>query len=120
MSIFIYPPRPRVNFASGRLCPHDAAEAIYNIRPYVDFPGKVYVHFKIDNATLAGIATLPADEDVDFVSLKLGRAVDIERRRNQYARKCKGEEIGWAFYYETQHSKLLGAFPHARRVDSSL
>ncbi|KAJ6491073.1 hypothetical protein C8R45DRAFT_928895 [Mycena sanguinolenta] len=100
----------------GRLCPHEAAEAIYNIRPYADFPGKVYVHLKIDNATLAGIATLPADEDVDFVSLKLGRAVDIERRRTQYARECKGQEIVWAFYYETQHCKLLAAHFNAEAL----
>ena len=80
----------------------------------------MYVHFKSDNTTLAGIATLPANEDVDFVSLKLGRAVDIERRRTQYARECKGEEIVWAFYYKTQHCKLLGAFLPARRFSGSL
>ncbi|KAJ7191666.1 hypothetical protein B0H12DRAFT_1246258 [Mycena haematopus] len=94
------------------LSPHDAAEALLNLQPYLDFPGKVYVHLKTDDSTLAVIATLPANADVDYLSAKVGRSIDIDRRRNEYARQCKGEELCWAYYYETAKCKLLERLTH--------
>ncbi|KAJ7503606.1 hypothetical protein B0H11DRAFT_2222232 [Mycena galericulata] len=93
--------------------PFDAAEATFNLRLYKPtVPGKVYVHARANKEVLAGLAFIPADEDVDHVDLKHGRTNDIDRRRGEYARKCKGEEIIWCYYYETQHTKLLERLVH--------
>ncbi|KAJ7195594.1 hypothetical protein B0H12DRAFT_1082171 [Mycena haematopus] len=99
-------------FSSRRLPPDAAAEALFNVQPYLDFPGKIYVHLKPDDATLAVIAALPANEEVDYLSVKVGRSIDVDRRRKEYARKCEGEQLCWAFYYETAKCKLLEGLVH--------
>ncbi|KAJ7467392.1 hypothetical protein B0H11DRAFT_1921429 [Mycena galericulata] len=96
-----------------------AAEATYNLRLYKpEGPGKIYVQLRGNKQVLDVLAVLPAGQPVDHVDLKLGRTDDIERRRGEYARDCKGEEIVWCFYYETQHAKLLGSIwvPNARHI----
>ena len=115
-------PRGRIqaNSSSRRLPPFEAAEALFNIQPYLDLSGKVYVHLKPDDETMAAIPTMPANEEVDYLSLKIGRTGDLERRRGEYEHTCVGEEICWAFYYETSKVKLVGAFRVSVPEESAL
>ncbi|KAJ7751566.1 hypothetical protein DFH07DRAFT_774811 [Mycena maculata] len=90
------------------LDPIERAEATYNLRPYKpEVPGVVYTNYRANHKILDGVATAPTDEEVDWVDLKAGRTNDIDRRRGEYTRDCKGEEIAWAYYYPTNRPKLL-------------
>ncbi|KAJ7743518.1 hypothetical protein DFH07DRAFT_777434 [Mycena maculata] len=90
------------------LDPIERAEATYNLRPYKpEVPGVVYTNYRANHKILDGVATAPTDEEVDWVDLKAGLTNDIDRRRGEYTRDCKGEEIAWAYYYPTNRPKLL-------------
>ncbi|KAJ7445516.1 hypothetical protein B0H11DRAFT_1930511 [Mycena galericulata] len=94
-----------------RLCdPLEAAEATFNLRLYKKHAGMVYVQYRMNQEELDRVAFMPADQEADYIDLKIGETSDIERRRDDYTRVCVGENIGWAFYYETQHVQLLGIF----------
>ncbi|KAJ7739220.1 hypothetical protein DFH07DRAFT_965767 [Mycena maculata] len=95
------------------LDPVERAEAIYNLQPYKpEVPGVVYTNYRANHKILDGVATAPTDEEVDWVDLKAGRTNDIDRRRGEYTRDCKGEDIAWAYYYPTNRPKLLEALVH--------
>ncbi|KAJ6607951.1 hypothetical protein B0H10DRAFT_2194612 [Mycena sp. CBHHK59/15] len=53
-------------------------------------------------------STIPDDEDLDYLDIKVGEAIYIDARCASYA-KCDGEEIIWCFYYPTSHPKLIGS-----------
>ncbi|KAJ7443912.1 hypothetical protein B0H11DRAFT_2250340 [Mycena galericulata] len=96
-----------------RLCdPLEAAEATFNLRLYKKHAGVVYVQYKMNQDELDRVAFMPADQEADYIDLKIGETSDIERRRDDYTRVCVGENIGWAFYYETQHVQLLERLTH--------
>ncbi|KAJ7767884.1 hypothetical protein DFH07DRAFT_954775 [Mycena maculata] len=95
------------------LDPIERAEATYNLRPYKpEVPGVVYTNYRANHKILDGVATTLTDEEVDWVDLKAGRTNDIDRRRGEYTRDCKGEEIAWVYYYPTNRPKLLEALVH--------
>ncbi|KAJ7488487.1 hypothetical protein B0H11DRAFT_2230020 [Mycena galericulata] len=90
-----------------------AAEATFNTRLYKpEKEGKVYLQLRRNDEVYNSIAYLPADEEIDYINLKFGRTGDIERRRGEYERDCKGEEIVWGYYYHTKHVKLLERLVH--------
>ncbi|KAJ7752225.1 hypothetical protein DFH07DRAFT_960661 [Mycena maculata] len=93
--------------------PMQRAEATFNLQLFDDdIPGFVYTNYRANHQILEGLATAPADEEVDWVDLKSGRTNDIERRRGEYTRDCKGEEIAWGYCYPTNRPKLLEALIH--------
>jgi hypothetical protein len=57
--------------------------------------------------------TIPDDENLDYLDIKVGETADIDVRRALYA-KCEGEEIMWCFYYPTSSPKLIGMYLYGR------
>ncbi|KAF8144792.1 hypothetical protein K438DRAFT_1782508 [Mycena galopus ATCC 62051] len=96
---------------SRRLTPPDACDALLNLRPYLEQPGHVYVHVRLNKDVLQNPPTIPDDEELDYLDIKVGEAIDMDARRAAYA-KCDGEEILWCFYYRTDHPKLIERLTH--------
>ncbi|KAF8125847.1 hypothetical protein K438DRAFT_1790940 [Mycena galopus ATCC 62051] len=92
---------------SRRMPPTDACAALLNLRPYLEKPGHVYVHVRLNWDILQNAPTIADDDDLDYLDIKVGKAIDMDARRAGYA-KCDGEEIIWCFYYKTDHPKLIG------------
>ncbi|KAF8135932.1 hypothetical protein K438DRAFT_1786692 [Mycena galopus ATCC 62051] len=90
-----------------RMPPTDACAALLNLRPYLEKPGHVYVHVRLNWDILQNAPTIADDDDLDYLDIKVGKAIDMDARRAGYA-KCDGEEIIWCFYYKTDHPKLIG------------
>ncbi|KAF8181992.1 hypothetical protein K438DRAFT_1975938 [Mycena galopus ATCC 62051] len=103
--------RNQILTAIRRMPPPDACDALLNIRPYLEQPGVVYAHIRINWNVLANPPTIPDDEQLDYLDLKVGQTTDIDARRAAYA-KCEGEEILWCFYYATDHPKLIERLTH--------
>ncbi len=93
----------------ARRDPLEAAQGYFNVRPYKEHAGVVYVHLRPNWEVLDQAGELPAEE-MDWVDLKVGETGDLERRRNDYERDCIGEPIAWAYCYKTAHAKLVGEF----------
>ena len=89
--------------------PHDACDALSNIRPHLepDGGGCVYVHLRPNWEQLQLLPTTLLDQELDYVDLKIGQTSDIARRRVEYD-KCVGEPIVWCFFYPTAFPKLIG------------
>ena len=104
---FFFPPWSLVSGRSRRMNPHDACDALSNIRPYLEHLGVVYVHLRPNWEALDNLPSIPADEEVDYLDFKIGETSDIVRRRAEYD-KCVGEPIIWCFYYPTAFPKLVG------------
>ncbi|KAJ7445571.1 hypothetical protein B0H11DRAFT_1930566 [Mycena galericulata] len=102
----------RIRRERAYIDPMDAAEAYFNLRPYLEKPGLVYVHMRRNAAMFGSIPTRPAGEEVDWVDVKPGRATDLAARRESYADKCVGVELAWQYCYETKYSVLLERLVH--------
>ncbi|KAJ7240116.1 hypothetical protein B0H12DRAFT_1237386 [Mycena haematopus] len=96
---------------SRRMTPHDACDALVNVRPYLEHVGYVYVHLRPYWDALDALPSIPDDEDVDYLDFKIGETSDIDARRVGYA-KCRGEPIAWCFYYPTAFPKLIERLTH--------
>jgi hypothetical protein len=69
-----------------------------------DKPGKVYV-FEIPEEQ----PDLPAGVGERDAELKVGRAVEVPKRRVQWGRKCKGQRQKWICYWEVPFAAKFGA-----------
>jgi hypothetical protein len=70
-----------------------------------DKPGKIYV-FEIPEKQ----PDLPAGVGERDTELKVGRAVDVPKRRVQWGRKCKGQRQKWVCYWEVPFAAKFGAW----------
>ncbi|KAJ6623244.1 hypothetical protein B0H10DRAFT_2213636 [Mycena sp. CBHHK59/15] len=104
-------PMTNARRSSHRLTPLDACNALLNVRPYLEQPGFVYTHIHRNWDVLENPPTIPDDEDLDYLDIKVGEAIYIDARCASYA-KCDGEEIIWCFYYPTSHPKLIERLTH--------
>ncbi|KAJ7838472.1 hypothetical protein B0H14DRAFT_3700006 [Mycena olivaceomarginata] len=64
-----------------RLSPSDACDALLNIRPYLERPGLVYTHLRMNGDVLTNPPTIPDDENLDYLDIKVGETADIDVRR---------------------------------------
>lgn len=89
--------------------PHDACDALSNIRPYLepDGGGFVYTHMRPNWEQLQLLPAIPVAQELDYLDVKIGQTSDIVRRRAEYD-KCVGEPIIWCFFYPTAFPKLIG------------
>ncbi|KAJ7906994.1 hypothetical protein B0H13DRAFT_1880053 [Mycena leptocephala] len=92
--------------------PLTAAEAVFNIRPYKERHGKVYVQIRPNQVLVQTIPFAPAGQEVDYIDVKAGFTTNLTARRKSYEKKCKDEEIVWLFCYETSHPKLIERLTH--------
>ncbi|KAF8144831.1 hypothetical protein K438DRAFT_1782454 [Mycena galopus ATCC 62051] len=54
--------------------------------------GHVYVHVCLNWDILQNAPTIADDDDLNYLDIKVGEAIDMDARRTGYA-KCDGEEI---------------------------
>ncbi|KAF8147542.1 hypothetical protein K438DRAFT_1780011 [Mycena galopus ATCC 62051] len=94
-----------------RMPPTDVCAALLNLRPYLEKPGHVYVHVRLHWDILQNSPTIADDDDLDYLDIKVGEAIDMDARRAGHA-KCDGKEIIWCFYYKTDHPKLIERLTH--------
>ncbi|KAJ6448016.1 hypothetical protein C8R45DRAFT_1115547 [Mycena sanguinolenta] len=96
-----------------RMDPHDACDALCNLRPYLEPAGGgcVYTHLRLNWEQLDLLPAVPLDQEIDYLDLKIGETGNLENRRAAYA-KCQGEPIVWCYYYPTACPKLIERLTH--------
>ncbi|KAJ6479056.1 hypothetical protein C8R45DRAFT_933836 [Mycena sanguinolenta] len=109
--------RVKVLARIGCMNPHDACDALSNIRPYLEPVGGgcVYTHMRPNWEQLQFSPTTPLDAELDYLDLKIGQTGDLETRRAAYA-KCRGEPIVWCYYYPTAFPKLIASAEHLTHI----
>ncbi|KAJ7818084.1 hypothetical protein B0H14DRAFT_2601578 [Mycena olivaceomarginata] len=103
--------RQRILAQIRRLPPTDACDALLNVRPYLEHPGFVYTHMRVDWDVLHNPPAIADADDLDYLDIKVGETIHINARRASYT-KCDGEELIWCFYYPTNHPKLIERLTH--------
>ncbi|KAJ6555682.1 hypothetical protein DFH09DRAFT_1318084 [Mycena vulgaris] len=83
----------------------------YNVH---EGPGGVYVHARVNKQVLLDwIAGLIDDYGlVHLLDLKVGSTNNIDRRRGEYHRRCKGEVITWYYWIPSFHRIRLEDLVH--------
>ncbi|KAJ6595232.1 hypothetical protein DFH09DRAFT_1073049 [Mycena vulgaris] len=92
---------------SGAPHPNESPVMQWGKKPYLEAPGDVYVLMERDDLVVKAIPTLPQNQLVNYLNLKVGKTKDIDLRREGHAGQCIGVEKIWAYQYHMNCPLLL-------------